>query len=256
MTVRRLLALCLLATCLWPARGAAQSAEATLPSKCFDQVVMPSSVVLACGDGGFIAEDLVWTDWGTARATASGTASVKTCDPNCAQGGREQYPVTLTADRLQDCDHGRPQYTRVTYAFPERSPFPPGSPGADDPTYRFACPKRPHANPRITAMRMRLTSNRRGGRYSVRVNVRLRVCAVRGRSEALIKESVRLKGDRLAEHTRFKRFRQTARCQRHLLKWKLRREFFGVGRYKVAVRVLDKDSQISRTVSRSHLTRD
>jgi hypothetical protein len=52
--------------------------------------------------------------WGAVRARATGVASVTTCDPDCASGGREDYPVELVAERLPAFDYGKPQYTRVT----------------------------------------------------------------------------------------------------------------------------------------------
>jgi len=213
--------------------------------------------VLACGDGGFIAEGLAWSDWGSERPTATGTASVNPCDPDCATGGREEYPITLIASELRDCTYGKPQYTRVTYSFPGATPFPPGSPGAEDPTVDFPCPKRPHADPRIRRMQMRLTGhNVPGPRYYVRVGIRLRICGVRGRSSVVLNETKRIGGDTFGEHTRTKRFRQTARCQWRSFRWKLRDEFFGVGTYRIAATVWDQDFQFSKTVSRKHTTTD
>lgn len=249
-------AVALIATCLASSPASAQAREATLPGRCFDQRIEPTSVILSCADAGFVAEDLVWADWGSERATASGTASVKTCDPDCATGGREDYPVELVADRLRACPYGAPQYTRVTYSFQEESPFPRDSPGAEDPTVGFSCPKRPHANPRINSMRLRLTGHNPGPRYFVRVHVRLRVCAVRGRSEVVFNEQLRLGGEAFGEHSRTLRFRQRARCQWQSFRWKLRDEFFGVGTYVVRATVWDKDSQSSRTVSRRVTTVD
>jgi hypothetical protein len=243
---------------LWlPLLALAHGPDATLPSQCLDQRIAPETVVLACGDAGFIAQELVWSDWGAAQAHATGTAVVKTCDPDCATGGREEHPVALVADDLRDCAHGEPQYTRVTYSFPEASPFPPGSPGAEDPTVAFPCPVLPHEDPRITSMRLRLTGHNAGSeRYFVRVRVRLRVCAVRGRAEVVFNETKRAGGERFGEHTRIKRFRQSAGCQSHSFRWRLRDEFFGVGTYRVAATAWDKDSQFSRTVSRRQITLD
>jgi hypothetical protein len=100
------------------ASAAAQTPGATLPSQCLDQQVAPPSVTLTCADGGFIAHDLVWSDWGAAQAHALGTASVNTCEPDCAHGESKDYAVELVADRLLSCSFGKPQYTIVTYRFP------------------------------------------------------------------------------------------------------------------------------------------
>jgi hypothetical protein len=246
-----------LAASAWTPPVFAQNPEATLPSQCYDQAVAPSSVVITCGDAGVIAEMLVWSAWGSAQAQATGVMSVNTCDPDCASGNREEYAVELTADRLRDCEYGEPQYTRVSWSFPAETPFPPGSPGAENPTARFPCPVRPHPDPKIKRMRMWMTGHRAPGeRYFVRVHLRLRVCAVRGRAEVVVNETKRVGGETFGEHTRTLKYRQRARCQRRTFRWKLRDEFFGVGTYKVAATIWDKDSQFSKTVSRKSVTLD
>lgn len=239
-----------------PTSAGAQTPDATLPSQCSDQQVAPASVVLACGDAGMIADGLTWTGWGAAQVTATGTATVKTCDPDCATGGTAQYPITLTASDLRDCSYGEPQYTLVTYAFPAGSPYPPGSPGAEDPTARFPCPTRPHADPKIRAMRMRLTGHNPGAHYYVRVQIKLRVCGVRGRSHVTFDETLGSGKTIFSEHAHTVRFQQVARCPWRTFKWKLRREFFGVGTYRVRATVYDMDTQFSNTVSRRQTTTD
>ncbi len=247
---RALLASVALAACAFSSPAAAQTSPATLPSQCYDQEVAPVSVILACADGGIIAEELVWSGWGAERAHATGTASINTCDPDCATGGREEHSIELIADRLLDCPYGEPQYTRVTYRLPA-SPFP-----SESRTVPFPCPKRPHADPRIKRMRMRLTGHNPGTNYFVRVHVRLRVCAVRGRSEVVVNETLRIGRDTFAEHTRTIRFRHRSSCQWHRFRWRLRDEFFGVGTYKVAATVWDRDFQFSKTLSRKSFNPD
>lgn len=244
-------------TCWLASSATAQTPGATLPSQCYDQRVAPVNVILACGDAGFIAQDLVWSTWGAEQASATGIASVKTCVPDCATGGRDEYPLALVAEELRDCNYGKPQYTRVVYSFPATSPFPPGSPGAEDPMVLFPCPRRPHADPKIKRMRMWMTShNPRPNGYFVRVHIRLHVCAVRGRSEVVFRETKRLGGQTFGEHTRTLRFRQRVRCQSRTFRWKLRDEFFGIGTYRVRATVRDKDAQSSKTVSRKFVTLD
>ncbi len=79
---------------------------------------------------------------------------------------------------------------------------------------------------------------------------------MRGRSEAVIHETKRLASQTFGEHTRALGFRQRFRCQRHVFRWRLRDEFFGVGTYKVAAYVTDKDGQSSKAVSRKKVTTD
>jgi hypothetical protein len=106
-------------------------------------------------------------------------------------------------------------------------------------------------------MRMRLTGhNPRPSSYFVRVRVRLRICAARGRSEVVFNETKRIGGETFGEHTRTLRYRHRSRCQTRTFRWKLRDEFFGVGTYKVAATAWDKDAQFSKTVSRKEITLD
>ena len=183
--------------CVLAAPAAAQEPGATLPSLCGEQKVKPSRIVIACADAGLIAKDLVWRDWGEERAHATGVLSVNLCDPSCVEGTREEYPVALTASRLRDCFYGRPQYTRVTYGFPAASPPDPLGPTA------FPCPTGLRANPKITTMTMWTTGHGAPGpRYFVRVHVRARVCAVRGRSEVDFHETQRVGQQISGEHIR------------------------------------------------------
>ncbi len=254
---RRALALAAVVATVGVVPGSAQTPDATLPSKCTDRRVAPTTVILTCADAGFIAEQLVWSDWGAAQASATGTASVNNCEPSCAEGERESYPVVLSASELRGCDYGRPQYTRVVYSFPANSPFAPDSAGAEDPAVEFPCPKRPHASPRIRSMKLRLTPHGPAGDdYFVRVHLRLRVCAVRGRSEVVVNETKRVGRHTFGEHTRTLRFRQHSRCESHRFRWRLRDEFFGVGTYKVAATVWDRDLQFSKSVARKKTTTD
>jgi hypothetical protein len=237
--------------CVVAAPAAGQEPGATLPSRCQNQKVAPAQVILTCGDGALIAKQLVWRDWGQERAHATGVLSANLCEPSCAEGTREEFPVELTAERLRYCDYGKPQYTRLSLSFPAASPPYPPEP------VTFRCPIRPHPNPKITKMRMWMTGHGAPGpRYFVRVHIWTRVCAVRGRSEVNFYERQLVGGDIFGEFTRNIGFRQRPHCQDHSFRWRLRDEFFGVGTYRVAATVYDKDGQSSKTVSRRIVTRD
>ena len=109
-----------------------------------------------------------------------------------------------------------------------------------------------HADPDIKTMRMWMTSHGAPGPNAyTRVHVRLKVCAVKGPSKAVLRQTKSSGGGIVyARGKRTARFSQGAHCQRHTFRWKLRIEFFGVGTYKVAARVVDADGQRSTTVSR------
>ena len=113
-----------------------------------------------------------------------------------------------------------------------------------------------HADPAIKNRQMRLKGHNPGPSYYVSVRVRLRVCAVRGRARVVFNETLRIGGNTFGRHTRTRHFRQTASCQSRTFKWKLRDEFFGVGTYRVAATVSDRDAQVSKTVSRKQTTND
>jgi hypothetical protein len=218
--------------------------------------VRPKSIILACGDAGLRAEGLSWSAWGQPRAVATGTAVANTCDPDCATGGTASFPVTLAADRLATCRDGTRRYTRVTYGFPQTSPFPPGSPGANDPTVDFLCPL---PKPRLLSLSMRLAGvGPAGPQYYVRVTLRVRYCAVSQRKvDLVVNERLRLGSDTFAERTRlYPRSHRAGGCRSRTIKYKLADNFFGVGTYLATVTVLDTRGQSSRALTRRHTTLD
>lgn len=218
--------------------------------------VRPTSVILTCGDAGLRAEGLSWSEWGQPRAFGDGTAVANTCDPDCATGGTESFPVTLVADRLTTCRDGTRRYTRATYGFPQASPFPSGSPGADDPTVVFPCPL---PKPRLLSLRMRLVGvGPAGPTYYVRVTLRVRYCAASQRKvDLVVDERLRLGSQTFAERTRFyPRSHLTGGCRTRTIKYKLADDFFGVGTYLATVSVLDSRGQSSRALTRRNTTLD
>jgi hypothetical protein len=236
--------------CAGPA--AAQTPDATLPSNCLDQQVAPASVTFTCADGGFIAHDLTWSNWGAPQPRATGTASINDCRPNCAHGHFKDFPIEVVADQLKVCEVGKPQYTLVTYHFPSSNPF-----HSQDGKFGFPCPKRRHANPRIKRMRLRFSTHRAGdGSSFVRVRTALRVCAVRGRASVVLSETKKLGGRTFGSGIHSFKFRQRKGCQSHSFHWRLGDRLLGVGTYRVMATVSDKDGQFSKTVSRKSVTTD
>lgn len=59
------------------------------------------------------ATRLRWTSWGTARTTATGSATVRICTSSCGAGYFRTYPVTLTLSGLARCRSHR-FYDRAT----------------------------------------------------------------------------------------------------------------------------------------------
>jgi hypothetical protein len=64
----------------------------------------PASLLLACADGTAGLQDLTWSHWGTAitargsmgTATGAGEFFLNECNPNCARGHDQTYPVQVT----------------------------------------------------------------------------------------------------------------------------------------------------------------
>jgi hypothetical protein len=58
--------------------------------------ILPSSIVLACGDGNAGFSDLAWSSWApTAAGTSSATYYYNNCTPDCAQGTFIYEPATV-----------------------------------------------------------------------------------------------------------------------------------------------------------------
>ncbi|MFF9700897.1 serine/threonine-protein kinase [Streptomyces griseofuscus] len=93
----------------------------------------PVSLLLFCGDGTAMLHDLIWTDWGSATATAQGVVSEVVCRPSCAEGGEVTSAATVVVSGLAG---GR--YTVMEVRAP-RSPTDPDAHYTLDrlgPTYR------------------------------------------------------------------------------------------------------------------------
>lgn len=85
-------------------------------SNCSQLESKPASLVISCADDNYLLVGLRWRTWGSAAATASGTARVNDCTPDCAGGRFHDYPVTVTASTLTRCGV-TPVYARLTIAY-------------------------------------------------------------------------------------------------------------------------------------------
>ena len=94
------------------APGPATQSEAAEPAvaggdsiylmECADDqlATQPSSFTAACGDANANLDSLEWSNWGAETATAAGALVVNDCDPDCASGSPESFPVEVTAGDL------------------------------------------------------------------------------------------------------------------------------------------------------------
>jgi hypothetical protein len=70
------------------------------------------------GDGTGVVKDLVWSNWGSAQATATGTQEVNDCNPNCAQGTYTGYAATVTLAGLTPYGTGLEAYSTIVIQSP------------------------------------------------------------------------------------------------------------------------------------------
>ena len=90
-------------------------------SNCGPLASAPMELTLACGDGNLYLADLRWTKWGTASASATGTAHENDCKPYCAAGHFHVYPVRVTATARSRCGAAL-YYARLEVTYTGRRP--------------------------------------------------------------------------------------------------------------------------------------
>ena len=71
------------------------------------------------GDGSGYVKDLVWTNWGSPQATATGTQALNNCTPNCAQGTYVDYPATVTLAGLTPYGTDHEAYSTIVIQSPD-----------------------------------------------------------------------------------------------------------------------------------------
>jgi hypothetical protein len=81
----------------------------------------PDRIILACGDGNAIAQNLSWSKWGPRSATASGALRQNDCTPDCAEGTFHAFPARFVLSEMVAAA-GRNYFTRVTIRFAGREP--------------------------------------------------------------------------------------------------------------------------------------
>ena len=79
----------------------------------------PEMISTACADNNYYVDDLAWENWGADTATATGTAWINNCDPLCADGEFETFPVRLTLDSREECGYNARIYSRMALEYPE-----------------------------------------------------------------------------------------------------------------------------------------
>jgi hypothetical protein len=75
--------------CTFPADGCTDAGAAQYME------VRPKEIEVSGDSSGYV-KDLVWSNWGSPHATATGVMELDDCNPNCAQGTFTGYPATVT----------------------------------------------------------------------------------------------------------------------------------------------------------------
>lgn len=100
------------------------AAQGAVVVNCLDkQQTRPSSFILTCADAGDVLTRVRWVNWAS-EAFGIGTEMIKTCKPNCAEGGFASYPVLVTLWRPEPLP-GHPgilYFTRVTRIYTANRP--------------------------------------------------------------------------------------------------------------------------------------
>ncbi|MFI5798151.1 hypothetical protein [Streptomyces sp. NPDC051677] len=63
-------------------------------------LVEPIELLLFCGDGAGMLDNLTWTNWGEETATATGWKWERVCEPSCVEGTEARSPATVTVSGL------------------------------------------------------------------------------------------------------------------------------------------------------------
>ncbi|RVU22546.1 hypothetical protein EOT10_21525 [Streptomyces antnestii] len=110
-----------------PPAAASRRAEVPVLVDCtFAPQVRPTDFILACGDGNSRLASLHWSQWGPAKAVATGTNWVNDCKPYCAAGKFHAYKVAVRLDHPHAWTKhpDRQHYTRITLTYTDGTPDP------------------------------------------------------------------------------------------------------------------------------------
>jgi hypothetical protein len=143
--VGRLLRICvLIAVGAVPAVAlAAPGPQTVYAINCFQEKLKPKQITIACGDGAVRLSKLKWSSWSRSQAQATGLYEVNKCNPSCAGGRFQSFPVSIGLSKPKTCPrHAHKAFGRVTFTFGSSRPSP--APGHTS----LRCPPAP---PKATA---------------------------------------------------------------------------------------------------------
>lgn len=81
----------------------------------------PEEIVTACADGNYKITNIQWQNWNAPEATGRGTARINNCDPTCAEGHFEDFPVTVKVSSVTECGYQARIYSKLDVYFDDPS---------------------------------------------------------------------------------------------------------------------------------------
>lgn len=85
-------------------------------------VSKPSTITISCADAGVAITKITWSSWKAGSAKGRGTLTVNTCEPTCAAGNNETYPVRISLGGLASAP-GKPDvFSEVNLTFTKGGP--------------------------------------------------------------------------------------------------------------------------------------
>jgi hypothetical protein len=89
---------------------------------CTGQRYRPSTITIACGDGGFFATNIRYRFYGGERAEATAELHAHSCVPNCAQSAFHAFPGAIVLANVVRCE-GTLYYSQLRYRFVHAAPY-------------------------------------------------------------------------------------------------------------------------------------
>ncbi len=106
-----------------PTSGATTTARTLVAWNCTSAgLAKPTQIILACGDGNAVAEQLHWTKWTGTKAVGAGSLRQNDCTPDCADGTFHNYPARFTLSETTPVGHVR-YFARVAISFTGKTPL-------------------------------------------------------------------------------------------------------------------------------------
>jgi hypothetical protein len=82
----------------------------------------PPRIILACGDGNAVADQMHWVKWTSTKAVGAGDLKQNDCTPDCADGAFHSYPARFTLSETTPVGHVK-YFTKVTISFTGKTPL-------------------------------------------------------------------------------------------------------------------------------------